>query len=159
MDQTLKTYLANHGIKYKTHSHQPIFTVAQSLESNAEIPGVFHTKNLFLKDEAGSFYLVCMYAHKKLNLKDLKNKLKAKKKIQFASQEELKAQLNVSPGSVSIFSAIYAKKITLVIDKKILEAEKTGFHPNDNTATLEINKENLLKFLQTLKIKTLYLEL
>ena len=159
MDKNLLSFLENHKIKYKIHLHPPVFTVAESKKLNAEIPGVFHTKNLFLKDEANNFFLVCMDAHKMLDLKSLKDKINALKKLRFASEQELRENLNVSPGSVSIFAMIYSKNVSLIIDKKIIESEKVGFHPNINTATLEINKENLEKYLSNLKCKKLVIEL
>ncbi len=159
MDKNLLAYLDNRGIKYKIHSHPAVFTVAESRALNAEIPGTFHTKNLFLKDEANNFFLVCMDARQRADLKYLKEKLQAKKKLYFASEFELKEHLKVTPGSVSIFSMVYAKKTTLVVDKQILDAERTGFHPNINTATLEIDTENLKKFLGTLKSEKIFLEL
>lgn len=158
MDKFLLNYLEKHGVSYSIHKHQAVFTVKQSLELKTEMPDVLHTKNLFLKDESGSFYLVCMFAHNRLNLKELKLKLNVKGKLHFASAEELKSHLNVSPGSVSIFSAIYAKDLTLILDRKVIEAERTGFHPNINTATLELDKKNLSKFIDSLNIKKIIFE-
>ncbi len=40
------------GIPHATHSHAPVFTVAESAEIKARMPGG-HTKNLFLKDKKG----------------------------------------------------------------------------------------------------------
>lgn len=160
MDKKLIEYLTSHEIKYKIHKHPAVFTVAQSKELNAEIPGVFHTKNLFLKDEAGSFFLVCMDAHQRADLKSLKEKLQAKKKLYFASEAELKSLLNATPGSVSLFAMIHApSSLTLVIDKKILESDSVGFHPNINTATLEISQSDLKKFLSTLSCKIMVFEI
>lgn len=159
MDKYLLEYLNKHKINYKIHKHSAVFTVEQSKSLKAEILGVFHTKNLFLKDEANNFYLICMNAHKRLDLKNLKQQLNAKKKLYFASEKELKENLNLTPGSVSIFGMIYARNVFLVIDKKILEAESSGFHPNINTATLEINKNNLRKFINSLNCKLIVLQL
>jgi Ala-tRNA(Pro) deacylase len=158
MDEVLKKFLDANHVEYQTHLHPPVFTVEESKKLK-KIPGVLDSKNLFLKDEAGNFYLVCMYAHEKLNLKNLKEKIHAVKKLTFCSSEELKQHLNVSPGSVSIFSMIYAKDVMLIIDKRVWDAEKSGFHPNVNTATLEINRENLRKFCEALKSNKLILNL
>jgi Ala-tRNA(Pro) deacylase len=65
----------------------------------------------------------------------------------------LKAHLNITPGSVSLFNMIYAKDVELVIDKAVWDAEITGFHPNENTSTLEITKEGLEKFYNSLRGK------
>ena len=37
--------------------------------------------------------------------------------------------------------------VYLYIDKNLLKAERLSFHPNDNTATCVISKDDLIKFL------------
>ena len=159
MDQNLKSYLQNHKIDHAIHNHPAVFTVEESKKIDAEIPGVLHTKNLLLKDAKNNFYLVCMYAHQRLNLKLLKEKSNANKKLTFASPAELKAHLNISPGSVSIFNMIYAKNVQLIIDKKVWSADRTGFHPNINTATLELAHKDLEKFCDSIHSKKQIIDL
>jgi len=151
MDIQLKEYLAKHKIKYKIHEHPAVFTVEQSknIEAIQKIPGM-RSKNLFLRDENHNFYLVCMLGEKRLNIKTLEKKLGVKK-LNFASAEDLKFELNLTPGSVSIFAMINAKNTKLIIDKELWDAEITGFHPNINTATLEIQHKDLEKFISSLK--------
>ncbi len=151
MDLYLKQYLEKHDIKYKIYKHKAVFTVKQSSLIKTKIPGK-HTKCLFLKDEKQDFYLIALPAEKRLDTKSLKNKLKIKK-LNFASTEELKKELNLIPGSVSIFGMIYAKNTNLIIDKELWEAESAGFHPNINTSTIVLNHENLEKFYNSLEIK------
>jgi len=158
MEKDLKDYLRNKGIGYIEHFHKAVFTVEESIKIDKNFPDVLHTKNLFLKDESKNFFLVSMYAHNRLDLKSLREKIKAKK-LSFASPEQLKERLNLNPGSVSIFGMIHAQNVTLIVDKKVWEAKKVGFHPNVNTATLEITHENLEKFLNSLNCKKLILEL
>jgi Ala-tRNA(Pro) deacylase len=159
MDQTLKSYLKEHNIQYKIHTHQPVFTVEESKKIDKQMPRVFHTKNLFLKDEGKKFFLVSMSANKRLDLKKLKEKLNAKKKLSFGTAEQLKEHLNLSPGSVSIFGMIYSKDVTLILDKQIWQAPIVGFHPNINTATLELSHENLEKFYNSIKTEKIIMDL
>ncbi|MDP3881609.1 MAG: YbaK/EbsC family protein [Nanoarchaeota archaeon] len=151
MDQNLKLYLKEKGIIYKEHTHPAVFTVAESKEVIKEY-SYLHTKNLFLKDKNGRFYLVCLPAEKRLDVKLLEKHLHIKK-LKFSSPEELKDELNLTPGSVSIFGIIYSKKTSLIIDQEVYDAEKTGFHPNINTATLEIDRKNLRIFLESIKVE------
>ncbi len=148
MDETLKQYLERHQIEFISHSHPAVFTVAESTSIKEHIPGL-HTKNLFLIDEQGRTYLVCMNAHKRLNIHFLEKHLKVKK-LRFGTPEKLKEELNLTPGSVSIFGMIYAKTTKLILDLEVWDAEITGFHPNINTATLEISHPNLARFFESL---------
>lgn len=148
MDQNLKSYLEKHHIAYQVYEHPAVFTVAESKSIKIQIPGI-HTKCLFLKDENGQFYLIALPAEKRLNTKELKQKLNIKE-LKFANQVELKQHLNITPGSVSLFCMIYAKKVFLLIDKELWQANEVGFHPNVNTATLIIDHHNLEKLYNSI---------
>ena len=73
--------------------------------------------------------------------------------LHFASPEGLKKELNLTPGSVSIFGMIYAKNVYLIIDKELWQADEVSFHPNINTSTIVLNHQNLEKFYNTLTTK------
>jgi Ala-tRNA(Pro) deacylase len=96
--------------------------------------------------------LVCLRGTKRLNLKQLKEHTKTND-LHFASAEELFSELKVLPGSVSLFAMIYAKNTKLILDKELWESDLVGFHPNENTSTLVISHEMLVKFCSLLKIK------
>lgn len=148
MDKNLERYLKERDIGYVKHEHPAVFTVEESKLLKAKIPGM-HCKCLFLKDNKERFYLLAMNAFKKLDMKLMRKKLGVGK-LHFGSPEELKERLNLTPGSVSIFGMIYAKEVKLLIDEEVWKAERVGFHPNINTATLEIKHDELAKFLDSL---------
>ena len=157
MDPNLKSYLEKHKIEYKNYKHPAVFTVAESKKIKIDIPAL-HTKCLFLKDENSQFYLVAIPAEKRLNINLLRKKFNLKK-LYFASKEELKSELNLTPGSVSIFGMIYSKNTNLIIDKELWDAESVGFHPNINTSTILLNHENLEKFYNSIDIRKSIIEL
>jgi len=150
MDINLKKYLEKNKIAHSLHKHLPVHRVSDSKKIKDNLPAM-HCKCLFLKSE--KFYLIAMKADKRLNLKFFKDNFKIKK-IKFANELELKEKLNTTPGSVSIFNIIYAKEISIIIDKEVWDAEYTGFHPNQNNETLILNKENLHKYIKSFKLKT-----
>lgn len=157
MDLFLIDYLKKKEISYTLYEHQPVFTVEQHKKANLNLKGL-HTKNLFLKDEKNNFYLVVMPGEKRLDIKFLKKYLNVKD-LYFGSPEELKSQLNVLPGSVSIFSMIYSNKVILILDNEVWLAPLVCFHPNVNTATLELTHKEFEKFLKSLDSKKILLEL
>ncbi|MDE1823492.1 MAG: prolyl-tRNA synthetase associated domain-containing protein [Candidatus Micrarchaeota archaeon] len=148
MEQALESYLKKLGISYRMHTHKAVFTVEESTRLRGEIPGM-HTKSLFLEDEKGNFYLVCMDAFKRLDIRALRKRLNAGK-LQFASPDKLKSELNLTPGSVSIFGMINARNTKLIIDRDLWDAGMVAFHPNINTETLEITHDGLKSFCDSL---------
>ncbi len=157
MDSQLKSHLEKQNIQYQIYNHPAVFTVEQAKAIKQEIPAQ-HAKCLFLKDDKKRFYLIGMQADKRLDIKSLRKYLKVDK-LHFASPEELKQELNLTPGSVSIFGMIYTTKVIFLLDKEVWEADAVGFHPNINTATLVINHENLEKFYNSIKARKQIIDL
>ncbi len=158
--ETIYNYLDNLNIKYKKFNHQAIFTVRDAEKIDQNIPGI-KTKNLFLRDKKKiSYFLVLTEARKRIDLKKLARQLEVKK-ISFADSEDLNKFLNLKPGSVSPFGLIYDKdrKVKVIIDKEILKNNTINFHPNNNTATLNLKTKNFKEFLKSLKNKIIYLDL
>ncbi len=149
----VERYLRENGIEFKIHKHPAVYTCEQTEKFAESVAGI-HAKNLFLKDKKSErFYLIIIPFGEKLNIKDFEKRLKTK--LSFAKQEQLKKVLKLTPGSVSPFGLINDKKnLTIVlISKKIFNSEVVGFHPNINTETLELTRENFHKYLETLKNK------
>ncbi len=157
MDQVLRSCLEKLGVRYRLHGHKAVFTVGESGFLRGVIPGM-HTKNLFLKDDKGAFYLVCMEGDRKLDMKALRSRLRAGK-LHFGNAEELKGELNLTPGSVSIFGMIYARNTKLILDKKVWSADIVSFHPNINTETLELRHGDLELFYNSLECQKEIMEL
>jgi len=113
-----------------------------------------------LKDEKNEFYLVGMSAEKRLDTKKLRKYLKVRK-LHFANESDLLEMLKLKPGSVSIFGMINCNKknVKLILSSEVWEAEKVGFHPNINTATIVVTHENLKKYYDSLNCDKKILEL
>lgn len=148
MDSKLKDYLAQHKVDFIEHHHEAVFTVEEAKTLKQRIPGL-HCKCLFLKDENENFYLIALPAEKRLDMKKLRTELNVRK-LTFGSPDELKQHLNLTPGSVSIFGMIYAKEVVLILDREVWNADRSGFHPNINTSTLEISHQGLESFYNSL---------
>ena len=142
------SYLDEHHIPYVEYNHPAVFTVSEAQKVTNHIPGL-RTKNLFLRDESGRFYLVCMPGAQRLDLKRLKQYLKVKN-LFFASPEELFAELHLKPGSVSPLAMIYTRNTRLLIDSEVWSAAEVGVHPNKNTSTLVLTHDSLARFCSTL---------
>ena len=79
----------------------PCWKAARSI---AAVPGA-HTKNLFLKDASGQFYLVTVLAEKQVDLGALRHMVGAGR-FSFGSADEMVELLGITPGSVTPLAAI-----------------------------------------------------
>ena len=72
------------------------------------------------------------------------------KRISFGSPERMKKHLGIEPGAVSIMALYHDKAhaVELFVDQELWKAESFQCHPLVNTATLEITRENLTRFLE-----------
>ncbi len=136
------------GIPYVRHEHPPVATVEEAERHWAGLKGA-HCKNLFLRNYKGSrHYLVIAPVTRGVNLKRLTAEL-GEDRLSFASAERLKKWLGVEPGSVSPFGLVndQAREVRVVCDMALRSAAALGFHPNVNTATLEISLADFERFL------------
>jgi Ala-tRNA(Pro) deacylase len=144
----LFAFLDRLHIAYTTVSHPALFTVEQSRAWRGTIAGG-HTKNLFLKDKSGAYYLVVACEDAVVDLKGLHRRLGAKGRFSFASAEALQDLLGVNPGSVTPFAAIndVSGKVMVVLDKVMLNHDILNYHPLVNTMTTSIPRGGLMRFL------------
>jgi Ala-tRNA(Pro) deacylase len=136
------------GISYQLEEHDPVFTVEECADIHARIPGN-HTKNLFLKDHFGQFWLVTLPHHVRADLKGLAVQLEAKK-FSFGKAEDLLALLGLLPGSVTPLGAYNdsAGAVRIVLDERLLaNGLPVQIHPLRNTATIGLAPHDLVAAL------------
>ena len=120
--QDLFARLDRFGIVHATVNHPALFTVEQSRSLRGQIPGG-HTKNLFLRDKKGAFYLVVALEDAAISLKVLHRRLGASGRFSFGSAEAMAELLGVAPGSVTPFAAINdtTGQVTVILDRAMLD--------------------------------------
>lgn len=135
-------------IPFAAHEHAPVFTVAESRRLDAGFPGA-HTKNLFLKDAAGMFWLVTVPALVRVDLKRLPHAIGCKR-VSFASAADMERLLGIAPGSVTPLAMINATpgSVTVVVEQGLATAERINVHPLRNTGTLGLAGEDVLRLLR-----------
>jgi len=145
----LFAYLDRLGIAHTTVKHPPLYTVEQSQALRGQIPGG-HTKNLFLKDKKDALYLVTAPEDAVIELKSLHRLLGASGRFSFGSAALLLETLGVAPGAVTPFGAINDAegRVTIVLDKALMENTTINCHPLVNTMTTSIPREGLVAFLE-----------
>lgn len=147
--ETFFNFLEANQIVYSRHDHPAVYTVEEADRLVPELAAA-KTKNLFLRDDKGKrHFLVVVPGHKQVDLKTLKDRMRIKR-ISFGSPQRLKKHLGIEPGAVSIL-ALYNDKalaVELFMDQELWTSESFQCHPLVNTATLEITRENLIRFLE-----------
>ena len=148
------------GIKFDYYEHPE----APTIEIAAQFyrgEGTTLCKNLFFRNHKGNkHYLVIMDSRHEMDIHDIEHQLH-QGKLSFASPERMMKYLGVRPGSVSLFTLVndVNHEVILFVDKRLLEAEKVSFHPNDNTASLVISRDDMLKFINEIGNQHEFLDL
>ncbi|MEM6696590.1 MAG: prolyl-tRNA synthetase associated domain-containing protein [Pseudomonadota bacterium] len=136
------------GIAYRVHEHQAVFTVEQSAAIKTDIASFgpcLHTKNLFLKDAGGAFFLLTVPAEARVDLKRV-HPLLPSRRLSFGKPEAMEQLIDVTPGSVTPLAMLNAEPgaITLVLDKALAVDAPIGVHPLRNTATMTLAGTDIL---------------
>ncbi|OZA93591.1 MAG: DNA-binding protein [Erythrobacter sp. 34-65-8] len=140
--------LASLAVPFAAHEHEAVFTVEQSSRVDADIPGR-HTKNLFLKDTGGAFWLVTVPAEARVDLKALPAAIGCKR-VSFGKPDNMARLIGIAPGSVTPLAMINAApgSVTVVIDAGLAAADRMNVHPLRNTGTLGLAGADVLRLLR-----------
>ena len=137
-------------IVFDRYAHPPVATVEEAAQHWTSIDAT-HCKNLFLRNQKGNrHYLVVLTAAKKADLKAVAAQI-GDGKLSFGSPERLMTHLGLTPGSVSPFGLINNQDhaVRVVLDDDLKAATRLSFHPNVNTATLVVSREDFTRFLES----------
>lgn len=147
-EKALYDTLDQMGISWTLHEHDAVFTVAESERLHHDIAGS-HTKNLFLKDAGGIFWLVTAPHDARVDLKALPAAI-GSKKLSFGKADDMERLLAVTPGSVTPLAAFNNRdaSINVVIDTRLATSDCVNVHPLRNTATLSLSGTDLIAFLK-----------
>jgi len=86
-----------------------------------------------------------------IDLKGLHRQLGATGRFSFGSADLLRELLGVEPGAVTPFGAIndIEGRVTVVLDAAMMEHETLNYHPLVNIMTTSIQRDDLVKFLES----------
>ena len=148
-EELVEARLRELGIAFTRHEHPPVPTVEEAAKYWSAIDAT-HCKNLFLRNQKGNrHYLVIVEHQKKSDMRSIADQI-GDGKLSFGSPERLMTHMGLAPGSVSPFGLINNRdhSVAVFLDRDLKTAERVSFHPNVNTATLVITREDFLRFLE-----------
>lgn len=141
-------FLDTHQIQYEITEHKAVFNMDEL--SSIELPyPEWDAKNLFVRDDKKqNYYLITVKGDKRVNLKEFRKRhdLRA---LSFASSEDLAAIMGLTPGSVTPLGILSdsGHRVHFYLDTEF-RGNKIGVHPNDNTATVWMQADDLLHLIQ-----------
>lgn len=135
------------GIVFEKLEHAAVHTVEESTAIHQALPAA-HTKNLFLKDKQGRYWLITLPSDRRADLKAMAQLLGAGK-FSFGKAEDMERLLHVTPGAVTPLAAVNADAgtINLVLDAGFADADRIAIHPLRNTATIALPVDQLTAWL------------
>ena len=144
-------YLDQHGIKYEIMEHPAVYNMSEMEQIELPHPEA-DAKNLFMRDDKKrNYYLLTIKGNKRVNLKQFREE-NGTRKLSFASPQDLKEKLGLEPGSVTPLGLLnYSHhEIPFYLDSYFSQQPRIAVHPNDNTATIWLNPQDLLKVIKGL---------
>lgn len=141
-------YLTEHNIVYEVSEHKAVFNMEEAESLDLPYPEC-DAKNLFIRDDKKrNYYLITVKGDKRVDLKEFR-KQHGLRALSFASPEELSAVMGLIPGAVTplgIFNDV-ERRVHFYLDKSFI-GEKIGVHPNDNTATIWVQADELMDLIK-----------
>ena len=141
-------FLRDAGIDFEVTEHEAVYNMEQLDAVDLPYPE-WDAKNLFVCDEKKrDHYLITVKGDKRVNLNEFR-KAQGLKRLRFASEESLLELLGLTPGAVTPLGLLNDKehRVRLFLDEAF-RGHLIGVHPNDNTATVWLQANDLVRLLE-----------
>ena len=148
--QQIYDYLQENSIWHEITEHKAVYNMAELAEVPCPYPEA-DAKNLFVRDDKKqNYYLITVKGEKRVNLKAFR-KAQGTRNLSFASAEDLMELLGLIPGAVTPLGVLNdeTRSVKVFLDRDFLqEPGLVGVHPNDNTATVWLKTEDLIRIIR-----------
>lgn len=141
-------YLKDHNIPFEITEHRAVYKMEELDSIDLPYPEG-DAKNLFVRDDKKkNYYLITVKGDKRVNLKDFR-KAHGLQPLSFASPEDLKKYMDLTPGAVTPLGLLNVEgaPITMYLDAEFKDSI-IGIHPNENTATVWLQGDDLVALLR-----------
>ncbi|MCT6889400.1 prolyl-tRNA synthetase associated domain-containing protein [Lactobacillus rizhaonensis] len=144
-------YLDQREIKYEIVEHQAVYNMAE-MEKIALPHPEADAKNLFVRDDKKrNYYLLTIKGDKRVNLRQFREE-NGTRRLSFASPQDLKEKMDLEPGSVTPLGLLNDSyhEIPFYLDSYFSDQPRIAVHPNDNTATIWLDPQDLIAIIKNL---------
>ncbi|MBQ6583301.1 MAG: prolyl-tRNA synthetase associated domain-containing protein [Mogibacterium sp.] len=145
--QQVYDLLNEKGIPYKAIEHEAVYTMegvaALDLPEEGNI-----AKNLFLRDgKKKNYFIIVVAGEERMNLKALGEQLGVRG-LSFAPEKYMEEYLGLTPGAVSPLGVLNDQehRVKVYVDERF-RGGVIAVHPNENTASIWLDAEDLVRLL------------
>ena len=141
-------YLKDRNIPFEITEHRAVYNMEELDSIDLPYPEG-DAKNLFVRDDKKkNYYLITVKGDKRVNLKDFR-KAHGLRPLSFASPEDLKKYMDLTPGAVTPLGLLNVEgaPITMYLDAEFKDSI-IGIHPNESTATVWLQGDDLVELLR-----------
>ena len=141
-------FLTKHKIDYEKTEHRAVYNMEELNDVKLPYPE-WDAKNLFIRDDKKrNYYLITVRGDKRVNLKEFRKQY-GLRPLSFASADDLMAIMKLIPGAVTPLGLLNDKecKVHFYLDYEFT-GNKIGIHPNDNTATVWLQADDLVDLIK-----------
>ncbi|MBP5750563.1 MAG: prolyl-tRNA synthetase associated domain-containing protein [Firmicutes bacterium] len=143
-------YLKTCGVEFEITEHPAVWNMEDVAQLEMPHPEA-DAKNLFVReDKTQNYHMITVRGDKRVDLKALR-KAEGLRQLKFASAEELAERLDLYAGAVTPLGLLNDEScsVTLYLDAYFLQPPALiGAHPNDNTATVWLKTEDLIRVIE-----------
>ena len=147
--QEIYSFLKENNYWHEITEHAAVFNMEELDAVDLPYPDA-DAKNLFVRDDKRrGYYLITVKGNKRVDLKEFR-KTYGIKPLTFVNADELADILGLIPGAVTPFGLLNdtERKVVFYIDAAFREGSGLiGIHPNDNTATVWMKAEDLIRII------------
>ena len=149
--QGVYRFLQERGIEYECVEHPAAYNMEEM--SHIALPYTeADAKNLFVRDDnKRNYYLLTVRGDRRVDLREFRSRY-GTKRLSFASEGDMLELLGLHPGSVTPLGLLNdaEHRVIFYLDAFFLEPPAlVGVHPNENTATVWMKTDDLLRLLRT----------
>lgn len=157
--ESILNTLTSQKISYEVLEHEPLLTMQDGLYVEQKLK-IVPCKNLLLVNRQHEFFLLMISGDKRVKVNNIAKEINSSH-LSFASDDDLKALLNVSTGAVSPLDLVSdtEHKVKVLMDKELLSQEFIGSHPGTNTMTVKMKTASLVEvFFKSLHVSYTYVD-
>ena len=134
------------GVSYQRIDHEAAMTMEACAAIDEALEATICKNLLLCNRQCTEFYLLMLPGDKPFKTSILSKQI-GSSRLSFAGAEYMEQFLDITPGSLSVLGLMNdsENRVTLLMDRDVLEGEFIGCHPCINTSSLRLKTADLME--------------